>query len=244
MSAETNAQLGSDEVRLVTGEVVKFRLVLKPNPVEPGTARVVVQTSKPLRFAELRTPNAAKLAHLRSVLLDLTFARECCERLPGNSSDAIASGALWRAALIAYRRCFTTGTRTTRLSAPTSTQLAKDHSAFLGLATGHIAHQIDRFEAFQVFALGTAPPTAPLVVGVHVLGVSHQLGSADEIQRLTKLAKAVEQTVQTEVEATTAEVLHELQSRDPNELFSRPLGESKPLSRIGSPTKAGHRRKR
>lgn len=240
--------LGPDEVRLTTGERVQFRLLIKPHKWNPGDAEATIQSSRPLRWARLETESATRLAHLESVLLDLRYAVRCCHLLVAAAGgrlglDADITGALWRAVLMSYRRCFTSGARV-RAPLPRDGEHRKWHEAFIALANGHIAHSIDHFEDFQTFALARPEDDPARVVGIHVIGISHQLATPTELFRLHRLLQSVEKATTEEVARLRVAILSEAQAEDASVLFSASAHEAEPMSRIGGPSKTRPKRGR
>ncbi|MDP9223113.1 MAG: hypothetical protein M3P18_04525 [Actinomycetota bacterium] len=238
--------LEPDEIQLTTGERVRFRLLVKPSQWNPGNAEATVQSSRPLRWARLESGSATRLAHLESVLLDLRYALRCCRLLVADASsrirlDADIAGALWRATLVSYRRCFTTGARG-KASLPAEDETREWHEAFIALANGHIAHPIDRFEDFHTFALGRPEDDPPQVVGLHVLGISHQLGAPAELLNLHKLLQRVEKATALELASLREAVMKEARAQDAGTLFSVSSHRVEPMSRIGGPSKTTRRR--
>ncbi len=239
--------LEPDQVRLTTGEIVRFRLLVKPSAWNPGEAQANIQSSRPLLWARLEGPVATRLTNLESILLDLQYARRCCHLLVAAAGsairlDPIIEGALWRAALISYRRCFSAGTRS-RPTLPAAEETRTRHDAFIALANGHIAHSIDHFEEFQAFALGRPEDEPPEVVGIHVMGLSHQLGTPTELVQLHELLQVVEKATAQELAALRANVLDEARAEDAVALFSDTDRRAEPMARIGGPSKTLGRRR-
>lgn len=241
--------MNDDELTLPSGQTIRFRAIVTPDPARPDRFRLTAQSSVPVRWARSAGPAAARLADLFSVEADLAFASKCCARLATlDESEGLLDAALWRSALIAYRRCFASAVREARPATPTARELRADHEAFLALANGHIAHQIDRFESFEVFAIGNPPPDPPAVVGVHVIGVIHQVGADDQVRRLAALVDAVKATVDEEVVSARAAAMAEAQSVPPDLLFQsqEPPGPSS-MAEIGQSSRTrprGNRKRR
>ena len=78
----------------------------------------MTETATPTAVRRLSTPESAELANLASIFEDLQFVLKCCEELVarlarpgGGDSEDVVSHSLWAAALVAYVRCFSIGTR-------------------------------------------------------------------------------------------------------------------------------------
>lgn len=238
--------MSDDELTLPNGRKVRFRAIVTPEPTDPDRFRVTAQSSLPVRWARAAGPAAKRLAELTSVRTDLAFASRCCARLVVlDETEDLLDVALWRSALIAYRRCFASAVREARPAIPTARELRADHEAFLALASGHIAHQIDRFESFEVFAIGSPPADPPAVVGVHVLGVIHQVGTDDQVRRLAALIDAVKVVVDEEVVSARTAAVAEAQSVPPDLLFqSQELPVPSSMAEIGQSSRTRPRGKR
>lgn len=226
-----------DELTLPSGEVVRFRAQVSRDPEHPERFQLSAEPSVPVRAARLSGAAAARIAALTSVVSDLRFAADCTHRLVGRAGlDALIAAALWRAALIAYRRCFTTGRRNVRPAVPGSAEFRSHHEAFVALADGHIAHQVDRFEGFDAFVIGD-PVERPEPVGIHVIGAIHQLGTAAQVQQLATLVEVVLRDVEEDLQHAKAEALAEARSLPAEELFApAPPPAGRPMSEIGGPT--------
>src|SRR4051812_36912397 len=108
-------------------------------------------------IVKLRSPSAARLADLVSIHADLLFISGCCERLmaqlalPEESRDFVLIQALWSAALVSYRRCFSDGKRGGLTNADVrALGLAGEpievHQFLHQLRNKHVAHSVNPFE--------------------------------------------------------------------------------------------------
>jgi hypothetical protein len=245
---EVDVEDRDDELTLPNGQIVRFKAQATADPDHPGQFRLSAEPSVPISWVRLRGREADEVAGLASLASDLRFAAACCQRLLAQSEglvdDPHVETSLWRAALIAYRRCFTTGRRKVRAKVPDSVDLRARHEAFLALASGHIAHQVDPFEGFDVFLIGY-PVERPEPVGVHVLGAIHQLGTDAQVQNLALLIDAVQQGVERDLARTKSELIAKARSR-PSEvrIASASPDSGRSLSSIGGPTDTRSRRRR
>src|SRR5947209_18845449 len=101
--------------------------------------------------AKLVTPEAMRLAALRSITVDLDRVIAFCERLQtlsldrdenGAPNDDVQFDALWTSALVAYARCFAKGKRTLALTSEDARSAGSFewHESFMGLRDEHVAH--------------------------------------------------------------------------------------------------------
>jgi hypothetical protein len=122
--------------------------------------------------------------------------------------------------------------------------MRRRHDAFIALANGHIVHSVDHFEEFQVFALGRPEDDPREVVGVHFMGVSHQLGAPTELLELHELLLWVEKATAKDLASLRPMALQEARAENPATLFSETGQSAEPMSRIGGPSKTSPRRRR
>jgi hypothetical protein len=119
----------------------------------------------------------SQLADLRSLEADFAFARDCANAYlsAGGDKDVIRQ-ALWKSAVISYRRGFNGGKahlvpRARRLRVPdkwkrllNQAQL-EAHDELLHLADKHIAHQTGAHEHVRVAAMLAPPPMPRAIAG-------------------------------------------------------------------------------
>lgn len=128
---------------------------------------------------------SGEYADLLSIQQDLAFVGEAARRYASihDDSDAVLLRALWGAALIAYRRCFTTGrghglVKRSRLVLPQTDIDALDgslqefHRLVLQSADQHVAHRVDDDKSpMPIYLLfGDDPTGKPQIVGITSLG--------------------------------------------------------------------------
>lgn len=148
----------------------------------------------------------SQLADLRSLEADFTFARNCAAAYLNSSmlrgadeaGMEVIRQALWKSAVISYRRGFNGGKahlvpQARRLKVPdhwkkllNAEQLAA-HDELLHLADKHIAHQAGEREHMRVAAMLTPPPMPRAMVGITVLSVVLSLPQDDLVTRLGQL---------------------------------------------------------
>lgn len=101
----------------------------------------------PVYFSSL--PEEKELSRLFSIRSDMQFVVDALNRLLAGESDNLVRQALFSAALMAYRRCFTTGVRNGLMHKDVEglTNNAGDFHTYLrGMADKLIAHSVNPFE--------------------------------------------------------------------------------------------------
>lgn len=158
----------------------------------------------------LDLPSAQVLADQIATIQDLQFVMECCKRLltemvtPEDERDPVVPQALWSAALTAYDRCFSKGTKFGLTgddvrSLPLEGQVMKFHTWVVNERNKLARHPADPFELAKVGTVLSAPglsgrPTdggeAPgrQLEGITVLSASHILVDGAGVRQLGALA--------------------------------------------------------
>jgi hypothetical protein len=148
----------------------------------------------------------SQLADLRSLQADFTFAHNCAaaytnaDKLSGGDEESmkVVRTALWRSAVISYRRGFTSGKahlvkQGRRLKVPDhwtellNPEQLEAHDELLRLADKHIAHQTGEREHMRVAAMLTPPPMPRAVAGMTVLSIDLSHPQDDLVIRLGQL---------------------------------------------------------
>ena len=168
----------------------------------------------------LDLPSARVLADQIATIQDLQFVMECCKRLltelvtPEDERDPVVPQALWSAALTAYDRCFSKGTKFGLTaddvrSLPLEGQVMKFHTWIVDERNKLARHAADPFELAKVGTVLSAPglsapgPSAPArsggqpdggeapgrqLEGITVLSASHILVDGAGVRQLGALA--------------------------------------------------------
>jgi len=158
----------------------------------------------------LDLPSAQVLADQIATIQDLQFVMECCKRLltelvtPEDERDPVVPQALWSAALTAYDRCFSKGTKFGLTagdvrSLPLEGQVMKFHTWIVAERNKLARHAADPFELAKVGTVLSAPGLsggqpdggeAPgrQLEGITVLSASHILVDGAGVRQLGALA--------------------------------------------------------
>ena len=165
----------------------------------------------------LDLPSARVLADQIATIQDLQFVMECCKRLltelvtPEDERDPVVPQALWSAALTAYDRCFSKGTKFGLTaddvrSLPLEGQVMKFHTWIVDERNKLARHAADPFELAKVGTVLSAPglsgrPARPAargpdggeapgrqLEGITVLSASHILVDGAGVRQLGALA--------------------------------------------------------
>jgi hypothetical protein len=147
---------------------------------------------------------AAEWADLESIKQDLQFVSAAAARLDligDEDTDSIVRRALWASAVVAYRRCFTSGRgyglmNRQRLKIPKSTidlldaELQATSAAAREMADRHVAHRVkEEWSQSPVHLLfDESNPDAPTYVGLTILSAVLIGPAAEEPPRLRALA--------------------------------------------------------
>jgi hypothetical protein len=143
---------------------------------------------------------------LRSLEADFTLARNCAaaytnaDKLRGGDEESmkVIRQALWRSAIISYRRGFTGGKahlvpQGARLRVPDhwkqllNPQQLEAHDELLRLADKHVAHQTGEREHMRAAAMLTPPPMPRAIAGITVLSIDRSHPQDDLVTRLGQL---------------------------------------------------------
>ena len=163
----------------------------------------------------LDLPSARVLADQIATIQDLQFVMECCKRLltelvtPDDERDPVVPQALWSAALTAYDRCFSKGTKFGLTgddvrSLPLEGQVMKFHTWIVDERNKLARHAADPFELTKVGIVLSMPGlSAPglsggqpdggeapgrQLEGITVLSASHILVDGAGVRQLGALA--------------------------------------------------------
>lgn len=163
----------------------------------------------------LDLPSARVLADQIATIQDLQFVMECCKRLltelvtPDDERDPVVPQALWSAALTAYDRCFSKGTKFGLTaddvrSLPLEGQVMKFHTWIVDERNKLARHAADPFELTKVGTVLSMPGlSAPglsggqpdggeapgrQLEGIAVLSASHILVDGAGVRQLGALA--------------------------------------------------------
>ena len=191
-------------------------------------------------------PEVSEYADLVSIAADLDRVNTYCERLfnlvGAHGDDSLLVDALYVAALIRYRRCFTTGKRSSLDEAAVADLpgASATHRYYLDLASKLAAHSVNPFERTGAgVMLGQTADGQHIVVGVGHLSAKLIAPDRDGASTLGKLARAFRDHVQARVKALEAAI-----SSAANALTQDQLRALKPLTFTApGPDAAGKARK-
>ncbi len=152
----------------------------------------------------VKGPIAAQIADWSSMVQDLTFTAECCERLAAVSDesqaneDALVRRALWQAAVISYGRVFDKNGKGhygqkrepfPKVVLDTLTEPQQELHDDLRLTRNqHIGHRVDDREQAVVNVYLTPPDQGRGVVNVGALLVSMAAPTQEYVERVRNLA--------------------------------------------------------
>ena len=170
------------------------------------------------------TTLAGEYADLLSIQQDLAFVVDAAHRfaaLDQDDPDGILHRALWGAAVVAYRRCYTSGrghglVRRTRLVVPRSlidslksTCLRDLHEMALETADRHVAHRVNDLSQMPISLIieHDASGSAVGVAGVAVLHAVFLGPPPQEANLLATLAEHLHVNIATLAEAKNEELL-------------------------------------
>jgi hypothetical protein len=167
---------------------------------------------------------ASAIADLQSIAWDLAFVAEACgaiRALPSDRTgqDNVVGRALWEAAVIAYRRSFSTGRG--HGAARTRLRLDKDfvnslsdaaretHEALMDEADRHVAHRVGDREQIKVAVLLNPPPGDQRVLDVLFWG-ARNLGGGTRVDDLADLAKRLLEAVALDTKVIASQLCAEV----------------------------------
>jgi hypothetical protein len=201
-----------------------------------------------LPVVRYQSEEAAELADLISIRMDLLQANQICERLfhelRASAQDAVLIDALWTAALIRYARCFATGKRKP-LDLALIANLPGDplgaHNYYKNQRDKLAAHSVNPFEEAQV-GLALSAPTEENRQVVGIVEFVGRLVSSDEagVKQLGALARELRQRVEEQIAVVKERVLARAKTEPIDALYRlETLTYTAP-----SPEMAGHARRR
>lgn len=185
------------------------------------------QSMVPLRDAS-NLPSAKALADAALIDQDLQFVVACCDRVLADEaaerSDALVERALWRAAIVAYVRCFSTGQRGS-LGVEDVQGLPLEgagefHEHIRQMRNKHVAHSENAFEQAAVGVLPTADGSSVEAVGFLTMDLLRF--QSDTVADLGTLARELLRARADRVEDLSRQVLEEAQRQDGAVFLARP----------------------
>jgi hypothetical protein len=179
---------------------------------------------------EIDVPSAEILAGQWSLLSDLKFVSDCCERLlqlhADEARDGVVVQALWTSALVAYARCFASGKRPGIREADLATLEGEPvafHRFLIDMRNKHIAHSVNSFEDVRIGAiLSPEGSPTPGIEGIATMCLRHIAGDAEAARQLGFVASFLRRKTGEEAKAQTTKVHAEAKALDIAELYSRP----------------------
>jgi hypothetical protein len=182
---------------------------------------------------EMKSPSSKNLADCASVLQDLRFVQECCQRLaavltgPEDQRDGVVLKALWTAALVAYARCFSSGKRLGLQNDDVEDLpfegVVEFHEWLMGMRNKNLAHSVSPFELVKVGVIVNSAASAPSEVqGVVTLSMQHWFPSVDGVKELGILANALDRVTSEKAQELEKAVLEAARKLTADELAKLP----------------------
>jgi hypothetical protein len=149
-----------------------------------------------LFIADVKFPEAKRLADLASILRDLQATVETCKRiialLESDEEDPILLEGLWSTALVRYVRCFAFGKRY-GLSEEVFEGLQGDpigtHRWYKNMRDKHVAHSVNPYEQVRVgVVLSPEESKERKVLGVSILAGTYICPDKKGVEQLGMLA--------------------------------------------------------
>lgn len=170
---------------------------------------------------EVRSGNAAELADWMTILHDLDFVIETTKRLYAilgtDDEDGVLIRSLWDSALVAYARCFTSGTRKTKLDQSLFQHLQGEpietHDYYIKTRNRHIAHPVNAFEEVKV---GVILSDKGKVLGIGHLYSRRICDEKEGVKQLGQLTQVAKNYVQDKIRDLEQIVLKEIKKLDEN----------------------------
>jgi hypothetical protein len=167
---------------------------------------------------------AGEYGDLLSIRDDLAFVKAAAERYVviqnKSQEDGTLQRALWGAAVVAYRRCFTTGKghgliKRSRLVIPQTVidaleiDLQETHTAALFAADKHVAHRVSDLSQMPISLLFQNDASGGQeVAGLVVLGATYLGPMTDDAQKLSRLADQLHATTVSMAESKHGDILN------------------------------------
>ena len=205
------------------------------------------------RYVDFSVKEAQWLADLASIQSDLETVESICDlfikerQSPdpfGESKQFVVFEALCTAAIVRYGRSFVSGVREKfpeGLVEQLSQEYQASHGFFMDLRHKWIAHSVNRFEFTQVVACLTPPERGPKSVS-SISALPNRVASlsTQDMLRLKKLAVAVREIVNKQIEEETQKILSYARSLPPDDFYAQ----SDPPVKLAGDTDAGKQRKK
>jgi hypothetical protein len=195
----------------------------------------------------LDMPSARILADQASVIQDLQFVMDCCQRLltdlvgPEEDRDEVVPLALWSSALVAYARCFGEGERSGLTveavrNLPLQGAVVKFHEWIIAERDKLTEHPADPFEAAKIgAALAPAQQKERRVEGIAVFTTSRVLIDATGVRQLGSLASELAKQTAIKAQQQQDSVLSDAQQLDIASLYGSPPLPTQPPSAEDAP---------
>ena len=186
-------------------------------------------------------PGPARLADLRSILMDIVFAGDAFGRVAeldvdDPNTDPSVRRALWDAGVIAYRRGFTSGkallAKAQREQLPQAVidglepALQQAHEEVIEEANRHVAHRVLEHEAAQVILLLSNPAVGRSVEGVFGFHLRYVGADTDRARAAAAVAVLLQGFLTAEVEALEQGLIEAANRQDLDALYAAagPMG--------------------
>ncbi len=185
----------------------------------------------PETVRRLRTPDAKALADLTAVSEELATVAGCCEQiltLSGQQSTTartVLVEALWTAALVSYRRCFSTGEETAGLSADdlADTNLRGDVRQWHNTLERLREHYVDtRANPSEGFVAGIARDAEGNPNGIAVTSAPRPQPDETTVRQTGQLAPELGRIVDERIKSHQESVYAEARSMTPHDLAALP----------------------
>lgn len=179
-------------------------------------------------------PSARILADQASVIQDLQFVMDCCQRLftelvgPEEDRDEVVQLALWSSALVVYARCFGEDGRSGLAvedvgKLPLQGEVIKFHEWVIGERDRLTEHPADPFEAAKIgAALAPSGQKDGRIEGIAVFTTSRVLIDATGVRQLGGLASELAKQTAVKAQQQQNSVLFDAQQLDVASLYESP----------------------
>jgi hypothetical protein len=182
----------------------------------------------------LDMPSARILADQASIIQDLQFVMDCCQRLltelnrPEEDRDGVVPQALWSSALVAYARCFGKGRRLGLATEdvrnlPLQGAVMKFHEWIIEERDKFTTHPADPFEAAKIGAALSPPELKERrVQGIAIFSATRVLIDVTGVRQLGGLASELAKQTAEKAQQQQDSVLVDAQQLDIGSLYGSP----------------------
>ncbi|MFJ9743661.1 hypothetical protein [Streptomyces sp. NPDC101166] len=173
----------------------------------------------------LTGPIAGRVADFESIMADFSFARECALRYTTmcGGADQVLPRAVWNAAVISFRRGFTSGrgllvekgsrpNYADHLTALLTDAQKQTHDEVCVMANQHVAHRVANHEQASAVVYLVPPPHGRAIAGVGSMSVNFIGPPVEVAEQMVNVCETYLRALSEQLELAKAAFRHEVEN--------------------------------